>query len=91
MAESSQNNVLSSVAAVRVTEKQLASASAYFKLIEKGYNEGTNSLIEYLDARDQLTSSSLKLSINQYNLLSQIADYERQTAAFNIEILNPKQ
>ena len=88
MAESSQNNVLSSLAAVRVTEKRLASASAYFKLIEKGYNEGTNSLIEYLDARDQLTSSALRLSIDQYNLLSQIADYERQTAVSDIEKLN---
>jgi outer membrane protein len=91
MAENAQNNIRSSLAAVHVTEKQLASAKAYFKLIEKGYNEGTNSLIEYLDARDQLTSSSLKLSISQYNLLTQIADYERQTAVSTLKKSNQKQ
>jgi outer membrane protein TolC len=91
MAENAQNNVRSSLAAVHVTEKQLTAAKAYFKLIEKGYNEGTNSLIEYLDARDQLTSSSLKLSISQYNLLSQIADYERQTAVSTLKKSNQKQ
>ena len=91
MAENALNNVRSSLAAVQVSEKQQTAAKAYFRLIEKGYNEGTNSLIEYLDARDQLTFSSLKLNISQYNLLSQLADYERQTAVSNLKKSNQKQ
>lgn len=80
-----QNNVASAWAACKATEKQLDAAKAYFKLIDKGFKEGVNSLLEFMDARNQLTASALQLNINQYNVLLQLAEYERQTAVSKIK------
>lgn len=82
---SAKNNLLSAMAESRATEQQLVSAKAYFNLIDKGYREGSNSLIEFIDARDQLTDSSLKLNIARYNILIQLAEYERQTATSKVK------
>jgi outer membrane protein TolC len=80
-----KNNVASAWAACKATEKQLAAARAYFNLIDKGFKEGSNSLLEFMDARNQLTISALQLNINQYNVLLQLAEYERQTAVSKIK------
>jgi len=80
-----QNNVASAWAACKATEKQLDAARAYFKLIDKGFKEGASSLLEFMDARNQLTTSALQLNINRYNVLLQLAEYERQTAVAKIK------
>jgi outer membrane protein len=80
-----QNNVASAWAACKATEKQLDAARAYFTLIDKGFREGANSLLEFMDARNQLTTSALQLNINRYNVLLQLAEYERQTAVSKIK------
>ena len=54
-------------AACKATEKQLVAARAYFNLIDKGFKEGANSLLEFMDARNQLTTSALQRNIDQYN------------------------
>jgi len=82
---SARNNLVSAMAEVRATELQLTAAKAYFNLIDKGYREGSNSLIEFIDARNQLTDSSLKLNIARYNVLVQLAEYERQTAISKVK------
>jgi len=79
-----RNNVVSARAACKATEKQLTAARAYFNLIDKGFKEGANSLLEFLDARNQLTTSALQLNISEYNVLHQLAEYERQTAVSKI-------
>jgi outer membrane protein len=79
-----QNNLASAWAATKAMEKQLEAARAYFKLIAKGFKEGANSLLEFMDARNQLTTSALQLNINQYNVLMQLAEFERQTAVSKI-------
>jgi outer membrane protein len=58
--------------------KQLDAAMAYNKLIEKGYRAGINTFIETIDARNQLTTASLQLVINKYQLLAAVAVYERE-------------
>ena len=82
---SARNNLLSAMAESRATELQLTAAKAYFNLIDKGYREGANSLIEFIDARNQLTDASIKLNIARYNILIQLAEYERQTATSKIK------
>jgi outer membrane protein TolC len=67
------------------SEKQYQSASAYFGLIEKGYSEGINSLIEFMDARNQLTASEIQVKLNRYKVLSAYADLKRQTASSTIQ------
>jgi outer membrane protein TolC len=66
----------------QAARKRLDAAQKYFRLIARGYAEGTNSLIEQLDARNQLTAAQLQWNISRYALLSSAADYERETAAY---------
>jgi outer membrane protein len=84
-AVTAQNNLASAWAVCQAAEKQLEAAKAYFKLIDKGFREGANSLLEFMDARNQVTTSALQLNIDRYNVLIQLAEYERQTAVSKIK------
>jgi outer membrane protein TolC len=46
--------------------------------VERGYREGVNSLIEFIDARNQLTSASLQKNLSTYKLLKANAQLKRQ-------------
>jgi outer membrane protein TolC len=65
--------------------KKQESAAQYFKLMERGYTEGVNSFIEFIDARNQLTSAQLQLNISKYRFLAGIAEFERQTAGYQLQ------
>jgi outer membrane protein len=73
-----KNNIKAANAAKLSAESNFKSASAYLRLIDKGYKEGTNSLIEFIDARNQFTLSELKVTIANYGLLSAVAQLERE-------------
>jgi outer membrane protein len=60
--ETSHQALASSQSGVRSTEKS-------FQIIRSKYNEGQAILLEYLDAQNKLTTSSLTQSINYYELL----------------------
>jgi outer membrane protein TolC len=81
-----KNDLSSQQAAVASAEKKLAAATAYFRLVERGYREGVNSLIEYIDARNQLTTSELQKNLSSYKLLKAQAQLERQ---LHTETLKP--
>jgi outer membrane protein TolC len=78
-----KNNIKAAKAAKYSAEHNLRSASAYLRLIDRGYKEGTNSLIEFIDARNQYTMSELKLTISNYGLLAAVADLERELQTLN--------
>jgi outer membrane protein len=59
-------------------------AESYFKVLEAGYNQGTNSLIEFIDARNQLTQSQLQNTLAKYKVLQALTEVERQSASYNI-------
>jgi outer membrane protein len=73
-----KNEVKANQAALRSSEKKLESSAAYFRLVDRGFREGANSLIEFIDARNQLTQASLQKTINSYSLLKSLAQLERQ-------------
>lgn len=73
-----KNEVRTNQAALRSAEKKFESSAAYFRLVDRGFREGANSLIEFIDARNQLTQASLQKTINSYNLLKSMAQLERQ-------------
>ena len=75
-----RNNLSTAIVNLNSARKQYHSAKAYFNLIEKGYAGGLNSLIEYMDARNQLTSSEIHIKINRYKVLSAYSELKRQTA-----------
>jgi len=66
-------------------QKQMEAAQSYQRLIEKGYKEGVNTFIESVDARNQLTSAQLLVTINQYKVLIAEANLERETAAYALK------
>ena len=82
---SARSNVVTAMAQARATIVELTAARAYFNLIDKGYREGVNSQLEYIDARDQFTNAALKLNIARYNVLAQLAEYERQTVTSKLQ------
>jgi outer membrane protein len=81
----SKNNASSAYSNYQAAIRQWESSQKYFKLIDKGYREGVNSFIEYLDARNQLTASELQVNITKYKTLAALADYERQTASYSFK------
>jgi len=81
----SKNNASSAYSNYQAAIRQWESSQKYFKLIDKGYREGVNSFIEFLDARNQLTTSELQVNITKYKTLAALADYERQTASYSFK------
>lgn len=77
-ADMAKNSLHTTYEKYRTNMKQLDAASAYYRLIEKGYKEGVNTFIETIDARNQLTTASFQMIINKYQLLAAIAIYERE-------------
>lgn len=81
----SLNNAQNAYNAYLTNLKKQESAGQYFKLVERGYTEGVNSFIEFLDARNQLTSAQLQLNISKYRFLAGLAEFERQTAGYQLQ------
>lgn len=84
-AEIAGNDVASARQNYIASREQLRSAQSYFNLVEKGYQQGVNSLIEYLDARNQLTTSQLQQSLRWFEMLTAQATLERETASYTFE------
>ena len=61
---------------------QFISSQSYFHLLDRGFREGTNTLLEYLDARNQLTSSEILMNLRYYSYLKALAQLERETASY---------
>ena len=84
-ADAARNNLNTAMANLTSSEKQYQSARAYFNLVEKGYAAGINSLLEFMDARNQLTASEIEVKLNRYKVLSAYSDLKRQTASSTLQ------
>lgn len=62
-----------------------ASAGQYFNLINKKYKEGQALYIEFLDARNETTLTSLQKSIAYFDAWIKYTELERANAGFNIQ------
>lgn len=76
------NEVLTEKSKYESSLKQLEMAETYHRLIEKGYAAGTNTYLESIDARSQLSSAKLATNINYYQFLAALARLERETASY---------
>ncbi len=79
-----RNNLKAAWETYRSSQVQLEAAESYQRLIERGYRAGTNTYIETVDARNQLTAARMALTINKYNVLLASAGLERETASYNL-------
>lgn len=80
-----QKNLNQTWLSFQASQKQIALASAYQRLIEKGYREGVNTYIETLDARNQWTNAQLLLNLNEFKILIAAAQVERESASYPIK------
>lgn len=81
----SHNAIITAYTNYRASMKQQDAARNYFKLIDRGFKEGVNSFIEFLDARNQLTTAQLQVNINKYKVFGAVAEHERQTASYSFK------
>ncbi|MDP4656076.1 MAG: TolC family protein [Algoriphagus sp.] len=73
-----RNEVKTLLAALQSAEKKLISATAYLNLVDKAFKDGSQSLLEYIDARNQYTQAALLKNISSYKLQMSLAQLERQ-------------
>ncbi len=73
-----KNEVKTLLAGLQSAEKKLLAATAYLKLIDRGFKEGSQSLLEFIDARNQFTQAALQKTISEYKLQMALAQLERQ-------------
>ncbi len=81
-ADVAKNDWQTTIQNYAASREQLKSAQSYFNLVEKGYQQGINTLIEFLDARNQLTSSLLQQNLRLFEMLTAEARLERETASY---------
>jgi outer membrane protein len=72
--------VSSSEKGIVSAESRLKNATESFRIIEKKYSEGQVSLIEFIDARTNLTQSEGNLIISRFRYLSAFAEFEKVAA-----------
>ena len=81
-AEIAQKNVQSSLVSFQASTKSYEAASAYLRLIEKGYKEGVSTYLETVDARNQWMYATINYQLKQFNVLIAAAAYEREAASY---------
>ena len=81
--QNQKNEVKSILATLQSSEKKIISAGAYLRLVDRGFKEGSLSLIEYIDAQNQWTQASLQKNIATYNLQMALAQLERLLTTSN--------
>ncbi|MHA8074589.1 TolC family protein [Aquirufa sp. HETE-40SA] len=80
--EIAQKNVQSSIVSFQASIKSYEAASAYLRLIEKGYKEGVSTYLETVDARNQWMNAQINYQLKQFNVLIAAAAYEREAASY---------
>lgn len=77
-----RNNFESSAKAEKANQSSLTSSSEYYKIVSRQYAEGQKSLLDLLDARNQLTGSRINYSVSHFETLIRQAELERATASY---------
>lgn len=78
------NNYNSSLVAEKASYSSLVSSQEYYKIVSRQYGEGQKSLLDLIDARNQLTSSHINYSVAHFETLIKMAELERAFASYNI-------
>jgi outer membrane protein len=74
------NELLASEKGITAAETRLRNAREGFRLVNRKYEEGQASLIEFLDARTAMTQAEENLIISKFSYLSCFAEFEKVTA-----------
>lgn len=74
------NELLTAEKGITAAETRLKNAGEGFRLVNRKYEEGQASLIEFLDARTTMTQAEENLIISKFSYLSSFAEFEKVTA-----------
>ncbi len=80
-----QNNIETSAKAERANQSSWVSSTEYYKVVSRQYAEGQKSLLDLLDARNQLTSSSINYFVSRFETLIRRAELERANASYELK------
>ena len=80
--EIAQKAVQAALISFQASTKSYEAASAYLRLIEKGYKEGVSTYLETVDARNQWMNAQINYQLKQFNVLIAAAAYEREAASY---------
>ncbi|MBA4322475.1 MAG: hypothetical protein C0408_06615, partial [Odoribacter sp.] len=79
------NELLTAEKGIAAAETRLKNAGEGFRLVRRKYQEGQASLLEFLDARTNMTQAEENLIISKFRYLSCFAEFEKITAVNNNE------
>jgi outer membrane protein TolC len=79
------NELLTAEKGITAAESRLKNSREGFRLVNRKYQEGQASLIEFLDARTNMTQAEENLIISKFSYLSCFAEFEKVIAANNPE------
>jgi outer membrane protein len=74
------NELLTAEKGIIAAEARVKSAREGFRLVNRKYEEGQASMLEFIDARTTLTQAEENLIISKFSYLSSFAEFEKVTA-----------
>jgi outer membrane protein TolC len=74
------NELLAAEKGIDAAESRLKSAKEGFRLVNRKYDEGQASQLEFIDARTTLTQAEENLIISRYRYLTAFAEFEKAAA-----------
>jgi outer membrane protein len=83
-------NLESSLKSEEATMSSLVSSKEYYKVVSRQYAAGQKSLLDLLDAQNQLTSSQIGYHISHFETLIRYAELERANANIDLDLFNNK-
>lgn len=75
-----RNTTIASHESWKSALRQVDAAEAYYRLMDKAFAQGSSSLIEHIDARNQVTQARLLANIRKYETFIGWAEYRREIA-----------
>ena len=71
--------------ALQSSKEALANSEEFFRIVNARYREGQALLIEFLDARNQLTNAQIGYTIARFGVFIRAAEKEQATAGYTLE------
>jgi outer membrane protein len=83
-----ESNLETSAKSEEANTSSLISSKEYYKVISRQYAMGQKSLLDLLDARNQLTSAQIGYHISHFETLIRQAELERASASVDLVLFN---
>jgi outer membrane protein len=81
------NNLETAKKAEEANKSSLTSSQEYYKIVSKQYAQGQKTLLDLLDARNQLSNSQINYVISHFESLIKWVELERADAGFDLNSL----